>query len=340
MTSQTERAVVDPFVMWSFKDDELPSYVAVADQEEKSAQKSAAVDSAPAMDTEMGIFHHGSGQQDDRQTHNRSVRFNKFLLETDCEIHDEDIDDEDDGSVGAYFGLDNNQQEVTEKANSLTHPKQEVTTAGEYYHPLLLSTRRREYLDVRTYTELINDHPTLPIILVDVQFVGNEVVEIAVVTPQMPMAFHDIYPMCMIHDRKRPVSILTGVQVPPTDYHRKQNNKNTINVNMSYVRMNCCNGYNRNHNSPLRDNKTFFQSLPPFAVYVLRGHNKHLYWEELLKTYGKNGKIVIFAESFFKPGHRQTQTNCLAHEHSNAACSLANVRKMSKYYNHCSYMFT
>lgn len=315
--SSEKSSLVDSFVMWSFKDDECLSSASAAALEEVAMQNAVADD-----ETTRRVCDDGDNTKTDLEEQQRTVRFNKFEPETDCPMGVDDDDDDDD-----YTGQDHETASNPQAAHAAT----------EHYHPLLLSTRRDEYLDARTFRSLIDEHPALPVILVDLQFVGSEVVEIAVASPQMPVVFHDVYPMCMIDDIKRPLAALTGV-VSSGD-HKKQNNRNTINANMSYLKMACCYGHNRHHNVPMRNNKAFFQCLPPFAVYVLRGHNKHSYWEELLKTYGKHGKITIFAETFYRPGYRKSHTNCLAHEHANAACSLANVRKMSKYYNHCTYMF-
>lgn len=179
------------------------------------------------------------------------------------------------------------------------------------------------------------------VIFVDMQFVGTEVVEIAICRPDMPCVFHDAYPICQIFKPNRPSGVLA--QAP----NNARTNSKTIENNLRYVNMNCCYDKNRYHSLPMKNNYTFFASLPDNAVYVLRGINKHSYWQNLLDHYNKRGTIYLFWKKFYNPNEERMnnhsnnrgQRTCIHHTNPYSACSLANVRQMALYYHHCEYMF-
>lgn len=177
------------------------------------------------------------------------------------------------------------------------------------------------------------------IILVDLQFVGSELVEMSIARPDLPIVFHDVYPLCQLNKQKLYPNPLSNIK-----YHKEYTSK-TIDNNLRYLNMSCCRKKNAYHNYPLKNNEVFFHSLPHHAIYVLRGYNKHTYWCELLKQYNKSGDIYLFAETFYNPiherknGNNSGQITCISHFNKNSACSLANVRHMALFYKHCDYMF-
>lgn len=178
------------------------------------------------------------------------------------------------------------------------------------------------------------------IIFVDIQFVGSEVVEIAVCRPDLPIVFHDAYPLCQMFKFNRPMDALT--QMP---HKNPKLNLKTIEYNFRYVNMNCCEGKNKYHHFIMKNNRAFYESLPTNdAIYILRGINKHMYWQELLQFYKKSGVIYLFWEKFYNPNldrlnNTRGQQTCLYHSNTHSACSLTNVRQMALFYDHCKYMF-
>lgn len=180
------------------------------------------------------------------------------------------------------------------------------------------------------------------VILVDIQFVGDEPVEIAVCRPDYPVVFHDVYPVCRIRKHNRPISLLTGMPncIKPTALNPK-----TIEYNLRYVNMDCCQGYNGFHARPMKNNTMFYKTLPNDAIYVLRGINKHIYWKHLLEFYNKTGHIYLFNDQFYSPSSDRRNKrptghfNCIHHTDKTSACSLANVYQMAMEYQHCTYMF-
>lgn len=177
------------------------------------------------------------------------------------------------------------------------------------------------------------------VILVDIQFVGDEPVEIVVARPDYPIVFHDVYPVCCIRKPNRPFNLLT--HMPNT----AKTNQKTFENNVRYVNMECCQGYNGFHCRPLKNNTNFYKTLPDDAIYILRGINKHIYWRNLLKFYNKTGNIYLFNDQFYSPSlDRRSKRptghyNCIHHTDKTSACSLANVYQMAMEYEHCKHMF-
>lgn len=177
------------------------------------------------------------------------------------------------------------------------------------------------------------------VILVDIQFVGDEPVEIAVCRPDYPVIFHDVYPVCRIRKHNRPINLLTGMP------NIIKSNQKTIENNLRYVNMDCCQGYNGFHSRPMKNNTMFYKTLPNDAIYVLRGINKHIYWKHLLEFYNKTGHIYLFNDQFYSPSSDRRNKrptghfNCIHHTDKTSACSLANVYQMAMEYQHCTYMF-
>lgn len=229
-----------------------------------------------------------------------------------------------------------NEDNLLDESTTVDDDQCDNINPPNHNHQLQLNSTETLKLNYKKFQQLKSENKF--IVFVDIQFVGAEVVEIAICRPDLPIVFHDAYPTCQIFKINRPFAVLTQM------HNNVHTNDKTIDNNMRYVNMKCCDGKNHFHKLPMKNNNSFFTSLPNDAIYVLRGINKHKYWRNLLQFYNKNGSIYLFWEKFYNPIHDRYQNSrgqltCIHHSIPYSACSLANVRQMAQYYNHCEYMF-
>lgn len=156
-----------------------------------------------------------------------------------------------------------------------------------------------------------------PRVLIDLQFIGGQIAEIAIAAQILQFPYTYAYNTC--------VSSCEG---------------SLSRHNQRYLQMYCCNSKNRSHRRGEVVNTMLPLKLLPRegCVFVCRGANKVSTLRSILNSLdfsATNTLIYTFPESFT----HNYYSNCSAHRTGDAPCAARNVAQMCDYYNYCRHYF-
>lgn len=180
------------------------------------------------------------------------------------------------------------------------------------------------------------------IVIFDVQFVGNQLSEIAIADQHANTLFHRVYPTCNLH---RDDSRIFNRRFNAHNYWKTRRGQNTQrplhSQNLDYVQQYCnCHGTNKYHQHNYICDDFYFNNLPngPNVVYVVRGKNK----KEFLELFMQEHNIQSLIRTY--PKHLDINNDCYftchAHLSHYSHCSVGNIAQIASYYNICQRMFT
>lgn len=192
------------------------------------------------------------------------------------------------------------------------------------------SKNRMVYL-YKELLDLIPPHEKPHLVFVDVQFVGQQLSEIAIVDARQNFVFHRVYPTCnrrcsddTIYNRKFNIHNLRGGKYSKTMLRHK---------NLEYGQQYCsCRGKNIYHRSRVFNDTGYFNTLPsgPNVIYIIRGLNKKQFLTQFMQKHNIKAHIRTY------PLHLTTQhekyTTCSAHSSARSHCSVGNIAQMLHYY--------
>lgn len=276
-----------------------------------------------------------------------SFRFDNLSMLTDTlddilDLQDSDISEEQTTTTTVHLDAIPAETQLT--------PKDTIVTANTYDSLQLseeLESQLEQYLRdvygptnerwVYLYKEKLNmipeDNQPL-LVLIDVQFVGNQLTEIAIAHRLQNFIFHRVYPTCQ---RTRDSNIFNRRFNAHNYRKEKRHNRSSIyRKNMDYVKQYCgCRGQNFHHSKRIFNDDNYFKSLPKGenVIYVIRGLNKKEFLEMFLEKYGLSAAIRTY------PLHLTTKhdkyTTCFAHATPQGHCSVGNLTQMINYYKQC-----
>lgn len=172
------------------------------------------------------------------------------------------------------------------------------------------------------------------LVMMDVQFVGNQLTEIAIAHRLQNFLFHRVYPTC----HRFTNNSIFNRRFNSHNYRKEKrcNRSAVYRRNMDYVKQYCsCEGKNYHHSKCIFNDDAYFKSLPSGdnVIYVIRGLNKKEYLEMFMQKYNISAAIRTY------PLHLTTNhekyTTCFAHATPQGHCSVGNIIQMINYYNQC-----
>ena len=212
---------------------------------------------------------------------------------------------------------------LQEYENALEEQQEEIV---KKYGPAKVQQR---YL-YKDLLDTLTEKPTL--VLLDVQFVGKQLSEIAIIHENLQFIFARNYPTCRnIKDK-----FVYHISYNNHNYRKASNASGVQKNNLLYVNQICpCNGQNPHHQRVIFNDTNFFRQLPhgENVVYVIRGQNKKEFVERFMKSFDIQSYIRTFPLPLSTKG--DDYITCPAHVSSDSHCSVANLCQMMRYYNIC-----
>lgn len=215
--------------------------------------------------------------------------------------------------------------------DSLMMHTEEHNRLEEHLKTVYGPTKNRSVYLYKELLDLIPPNEKPHLVFIDVQFVGQQLSEIAIVDEKQNFIFHRIYPTCnrkcfddVIYNRKYNIHNLRGGKYTRTALRRK---------NLEYGQQYCsCRGKNLFHRNRIFNDVNYFRALPSGSnvIYVIRGLNKKQFLTQFMQKY--NIKAHIRTYPLHLTTRHEKYTTCCAHSSSYSHCSVGNIAQMLHYY--------